>query len=55
METSIVLLPTIFLLYLSARRATGSKRCANGRLRAFYDLRAPTYREGLALIRDAAG
>lgn len=38
-----------------ARRAAGSKRCANGRLRAFYDLRAPTYREGLALIRDAAG
>ena len=34
-------------------RGTGSKRCRNEKLRAVYDLLAPTYKEGLLRIKDA--
>ena len=34
-------------------RGTGSKRCRNEKLRAVYDLLAPSYKEGLLRIKDA--
>ena len=39
---------------LRAARSSGSKRCSNAKLREVYDLRAPTYEEGLATIHAAA-
>ena len=37
---------------LRAARSAGAKRCRNAKLRAIYDLVAPTYREGLARIHS---